>query len=72
MSELTNSPSIEMRVTHNSKKTIFFFDRVYVGDSVLTGVESRFIPTARKSISLKEISKIEIQDGKKKFRYIEN
>jgi hypothetical protein len=25
--ELINSPSIEMRVTHNGKRTIFYFDR---------------------------------------------
>ena len=68
--ELTISPSIEMRVTHNGQRTIFYFDRVYVGDSILTGVESRFTPNARKNIPLKEISKIEIQDGKKNFRYV--
>jgi hypothetical protein len=70
--EITNSPSIEMRVTHGGKKTIFYFDQTYVDDSLIIGVESRFISTARKSIPLKEISKIEIQDGHKNFRYIEN
>jgi hypothetical protein len=66
---IANSPSIEMRITHNGHKTIFYFDRVYVGDSLLTGVESRFISAIRKSIPLKEISRIEVQDGKKNFRY---
>src|SRR3954470_2794666 len=41
--ELINSPSIEMRITHHGKKTIFYFDRVYVDDSLIVGVESRFI-----------------------------
>ena len=71
-SELTNSPSIEMRVTHNGQRTIFYFDRVYVNDSLLMGVESRFVQTVSKNIPLNEISKIEVQDGRKKFRYIEN
>jgi hypothetical protein len=69
--ELINSPSIEMRVTHNSKKTILYFDRVYVSDSVLTGVASRFISSAIRKIPLNEISRIEVQDGKKKYRYLQ-
>jgi hypothetical protein len=61
-----------MRVTHNDQRTIFYFDRVYVNDSLLMGVESRFVQTVSKNIPLKEISKLEVQDGRKKFRYIEN
>ena len=70
--ELRNSPSLEMRITHNGKKTILYFDRVYVGDSALTGVESRFVSVVRKNILFSEISKIEVQDGGKNFRYVKN
>jgi hypothetical protein len=69
--ELINSPSIEMRVTHRGKKTIFYFDRIYVGDSSVTGVESRFISSIRKTIPLSDISKIEVQDGRKNYHYAE-
>jgi hypothetical protein len=70
-SRLTNSPSIEMRVTQeNRKRTIFYFDRVIVTDSTLHGVRSRFIPSINKTIKLRDIRKIEIQDGKKSFNYI--
>jgi hypothetical protein len=71
VSELINQPSVEMRVTEiNGKKTIFYFDRVLVTDSVLHGVRSRFAPSLSKSIKLKDIRKIEIQDGKKNFDYL--
>lgn len=70
--EMSNGPSIEIRFTHgiNNKKTIYYFDRIYVNDSVVEGVQSGFISSIRKTISLKEITKIEIQDGKKNFRYV--
>ena len=68
---LNNSPSIEMRVTDtNNKKTIFYFDRIFVNKSYLYGVQSRFISSITKTIPLKDITKIEVQDGKKNFRYI--
>ncbi|HEY9045642.1 MAG TPA: hypothetical protein VIN08_07085 [Ohtaekwangia sp.] len=69
--QLENSPSIEMRVTEkNDKRTIFYFDRVFVNDSILYGVQSRFVSSIRRTIKLKDIKKIEIQDGKKNFDYI--
>jgi hypothetical protein len=68
---LNNSPSIEMRVTDtNNKKTIFYFDRIYVSKTHLYGVQSRFISSITKTIPLKDITKIEVQDGKKNFKYI--
>lgn len=71
--ELTNSPSIETRITENTeKKTILYFDRIYVSDSLLYGIKSRFIPTFDKIITLKNIIKIEVQDGKKNFKYKSN
>ncbi len=69
-STLVNSPSVEMRITITTgRKTIFYFDRVYLTDSTLVGVQSRFISSIRKTIKLKDIKKIEVQDGKKKFHY---
>jgi hypothetical protein len=68
--ELANSPSIEMRVTQNNgKKTIFYFDRIYLDDSLLYGIRSRFIPSIDKTIPLENIVKTEVQDGKKNFKY---
>ena len=68
---LNNSPSIEMRVTDtNNKKTIFYFDRIFVNETYLYGVQSRFISSITKTIPLKDITKIEVQDGKKNFKYI--
>jgi hypothetical protein len=70
-SRLTISPSIEMRVTEtNGKRIIFYFDRIFVTDTTLSGIQSRFISSINKTIKLKNIKKIEIQDGKKNFDYI--
>jgi hypothetical protein len=69
--QLINSPSIEMRISQaDGKRSVFYFDRVLVTDSTLTGVQSRFISSIRKTIRLKDIRKIEIQDGQKDFKYI--
>ncbi len=67
---LINSPSMEARITEtDGKKTIFYFDRIYLNDSLLYGVRSRYIPSVRTTIPLKNIKQIEIQDGKKYFKY---
>jgi len=69
--KLTNSPSLELRITYNKRKrTIFYFDRVVIINGQVTGVRSRLIPSLRKSIPLNDISKIEIQNGRKNYRYI--
>lgn len=69
--QLKNGPSIEMRVTEvNGKRSIFYFDRILVTDSTLYGVQSRFIDSIKKTLRLKDIKKIEIQDGKKNFDYV--
>ncbi len=68
--ELNNGPSIETRITiNNKKKVIFYFDRVVIHDSSVYGVQSRFL-NMRTSIPIKDITKIEVQDGHKKFSYI--
>lgn len=70
--ELDNSPKIEIRFTYGekNKRTVGYFDRVYVSDNSVTFVQSRFIPTIRKTIPLKEITKIEVQNGGKNFKYV--
>jgi len=51
--QLTNSPSLETQFTygHNNKKTIFYFDRIYVDSNSVKGVQSRFIGSITQSIS---------------------
>jgi hypothetical protein len=69
--QLTNSPSLETRFTygHKNKRKIFYFDRIFVNSHSVIGVESRFIESVRSTIPLDSITKIEIQDGRKKFKY---
>jgi hypothetical protein len=71
---LQNGPSIETRFTYgeNNKRTVFYFDQIYVTDSTITGVKSRFIPSIRKTIPLNSVTKIEVQDGKKNYYYVNN
>lgn len=69
--ELKNSPSIEVRITDNdNKKTYFYFDQMYVQDSILKGDGSRFFYYP-KQVPLKDIKLIEIQDGHKNFKYVD-
>jgi len=69
--ELKNSPSIEIRFTDkNNKRTIFYFDQIYIQDSTVIGDGSRFI-SYQKEIPLNEIKQIEVQDGRKNFKYVE-
>jgi hypothetical protein len=70
--ELDNSPAIEIRFIYGAtnKRTVFYFDRVFVSDSSVVGVQSRFIPTMRKTIPLNSITKIEVQNGGKNYKYI--
>jgi hypothetical protein len=64
---LENTPSIEIRFTDKkNKKTIFYFDGVYLSDTLIIGDRSRFIG-AQKTISLNTIKLIEVQDGHKNF-----
>lgn len=69
--ELKSSPSIEVRITDkNNKKTHLYFDQMYVQDSILKGDGSRFI-YYKKEIALKDIKLIEVQDGRKNFKYVD-
>ena len=70
--ELKNSPSIEIRFTEkNNKRTIFYFDRVFMQDTLIIGEMSRFV-RFRKGISINNVKLIEVQDGHKNFRYVED
>ena len=69
--ELKNSPSLEIRFTdNNDKRTTFYFDLISVDQTDVSGVQSRFITSIKKTIPLNTIKTIEIQDGKKKFSYV--
>ena len=72
--ELTNSPSIEMRVTYGqrNKQSIFYFDTVFIKDGSVVGLKSRFMDFIGQTIPLDSIKKIEVQDGHKKFTYVYN
>ena len=68
--QLKNSPSIEIRFTeNNNKRTIYYFDRVYLQDTLIIGDRSRFIGL-KKGISINNIKLIEVQDGHKNFKYV--
>lgn len=67
---LKNSPSLEMRVTHkNNKKYHMYFDTVIIEDGLLKGARSRFIQGLNRQIPIDSILKIEVQEGRKKFKY---
>ena len=72
--ELVNSPSIEIRFTHGAKnkKTIMYFDRVMLSDSIIYGAQSRIISSMIKSVQVNQVSEIEIQDGHKNYHYFDN
>lgn len=72
--ELKNSPSIETRFTYgpNGNRVVFYFDRIFVSDSTVTGVMSRILPAIRKTIPLNSVTKIEVQDGKKRYFYVKS
>lgn len=69
--QLKNGPFIEMRVTRmNNRKTVLFFDLIDVTDSTVTGSKSRIISSLKKTIKISDIKKIEVQNGGKKYRYM--
>lgn len=69
--ELKKSPSIEIRFTElNNKRTVYYFDRVFLQDTLIIGDMSRFIHY-RKGISINNVKQIEVQDGHKNFKYVE-
>lgn len=70
--ELKNSPAIEIRFTDSSnKRTIYYFDLISVDSTHVRGSQSRFIHSIHKTIRLDKVKLIEVQDGGKKFRYVD-
>ena len=68
---ISNSPSIEIRFTDTvNKRTIFYFDLLRIDGDNVTGTPSRFMTNFKKTISLSSIKKIEVQNGRKNFRYV--
>lgn len=64
-------PSLELRITDNAgKKTVFYFDKIKVENDTIIGSQSRLLKSIQKEISFSTIEKIEIQDGKKNFKYV--
>jgi len=67
---LRNSPSIEIKfTTKDHKKKTFYFDRIFLNDTIVIGDMSRFI-NYKKGIPINDIIKIEVQDGRKNFKYV--
>lgn len=65
-----SGPSIILKITEMDKSiTSFYFDRFYMDDSAVYGVESRALPVI-KSINIKNIKSIEILDRNWGFEYV--
>src|ERR1700739_3856882 len=67
--QLANGPSIETRITYGYKnrRIVFYFDRVFISNGMLYGVESRMMSFITNKIPLDSIKKIEVQDGGKNY-----
>jgi len=62
---LRNSPSIEIKfTTKDHKKKTFYFDRIFLNDTIVIGDMSRFI-NYKKGIPIDNIIKIEVQDSQR-------
>ncbi|WP_396155955.1 hypothetical protein [Flavobacterium macrobrachii] len=70
--EMVNRPSIEMRVTtDDNKRRIMYFDTSYIENDTLYGSQSRLLSLINYAkIPLKRIIKIEVQDGGKRYKYM--
>ena len=70
--EMVNRPSIEMRVTtDDNKRRIMYFDTSYIENDTLYGSRSRLLSLINYAkIPLKRIIKIEVQDGGKRYKYM--
>jgi hypothetical protein len=69
---ISNSPSIEVRITDTAnRKTIFYFDLIQSDGENIIARQSRFISTIKKTIPINSIKTIEVQNGRKNFRYVQ-
>jgi hypothetical protein len=63
-------PSLEARFTYGKgKHTTFYFDMIRFNGDTIDGGRSRFLPSLRKKIPISSVTRIDIQDGGKKFNY---
>lgn len=69
--EILNSPAVETRITFgNGKKTIYYFDSLYVDNrGMLIGICSRIMPSLTQGIPLNEVASVDVQKGSKAFSY---
>lgn len=68
---LPASPAVEVRFTDTAnRKTVFYFDLLRLKNDTVFGGESRILSFLRKAIPLQSVRKIEIQNGRKNFRYV--
>ena len=72
LATLRNGPSVKMKMTYGyeKKSSVFYFDRSYVEDGIFYGTESTDMKWVQRSIPLDSITRIEITDGQKNFRYV--
>jgi len=69
---IANSPSIEVRITDTAhKKSLFYFDLLQFDGENIIGGQSRFVPSIKKKIPIRSVTTIEVQNGRKNFRYIQ-
>jgi hypothetical protein len=69
--ELINGPRIETRITYaGNKKIVFYFDSLYISNNAIVGMTSRFIPSLTRTIPFKDITKVEVQDSHKRYKYV--
>lgn len=69
--ELRNGPSIEARsMLANGKRRILYFDRLMLKDDTLIGHPSRIVGSMTVKIPCEQITKVEVQDGKKGYFYV--
>lgn len=68
--QMQNSPSVEMRVTlKNKKRKIFYLNTLTLNNDTLSGYTSMILGLKNK-VAFNDITKIEVQDGGKKFSTI--
>ena len=73
LATLRNGPTVEMKLTYGARKkrSTFYFDRSYVDDGTFYGtLATTFKKSTQQSIPLDSVSRIQIQDGRKNFRYV--
>lgn len=68
---LVNSPALEVRFTDSANhKTLLYFDRMKFDGQTISGSPSRILLSVQKAVPLQSIRKIEIQNGRKNYRYV--